>query len=200
MSIALRSASGDNHETLAYPSSPLGVTDLERSLAFYRATVSALPTRGIVGREFEHGAVAFFELSRWAEARDLAAQDDLAHDSGLTKAAARRRSRSATTWRAAEVDGGGPTGRRRRSSSPQDTFSGGYAGYFRDPSGHLWEVVVDQPAFPTGEWVSHDQSRPSEAAEGRRVEDLSDAGKAGPSLRLLSSARGMTDLRPMDKD
>ena len=40
----------------------LGVADLEQSVAFYRDGLG-LPTEGIVGREFEHGAVAFFELS-----------------------------------------------------------------------------------------------------------------------------------------
>ncbi|WP_207209478.1 VOC family protein [Frigidibacter mobilis] len=40
----------------------LGVADLDQSLAFYRDGLG-LPTDGIVGREFEHGAVAFFELS-----------------------------------------------------------------------------------------------------------------------------------------
>jgi catechol 2,3-dioxygenase-like lactoylglutathione lyase family enzyme len=35
----------------------IGVDDLERSLAFYAGL--GLPTQGIVGREFEHGAVAF---------------------------------------------------------------------------------------------------------------------------------------------
>ena len=39
----------------------LGVDDLERSLAFYREGLG-LPSNGIVGREFEYGAVAFFEL------------------------------------------------------------------------------------------------------------------------------------------
>ena len=39
----------------------LGVDDLERALAFYRDGLG-FPTRGIVGTEFEHGAVAFFEL------------------------------------------------------------------------------------------------------------------------------------------
>ena len=38
-----------------------GVNDLERAVAFYRDGLE-LPTEGIVGREFEHGAVAFFEL------------------------------------------------------------------------------------------------------------------------------------------
>lgn len=36
----------------------LGVDDLERSVAFYRDGLG-LPTEGIIGTEFEHGAVAF---------------------------------------------------------------------------------------------------------------------------------------------
>ncbi len=36
----------------------LGVEDLERSLTFYRDGLG-FPTQGIIGREFEHGAVAF---------------------------------------------------------------------------------------------------------------------------------------------
>ena len=40
----------------------LGVSDLARSLAFYRDGLG-LPTAGIIGREFEHGAVALFDLS-----------------------------------------------------------------------------------------------------------------------------------------
>ena len=39
----------------------LGVDDLERSLRFYRDGLG-LRSDGIVGKEFEHGAVAFFEL------------------------------------------------------------------------------------------------------------------------------------------
>lgn len=39
----------------------LGVDDLERSLRFYRDGLG-WPSDGIVGTEFEHGAVAFFEL------------------------------------------------------------------------------------------------------------------------------------------
>ena len=38
----------------------LGVSDLERALAFYRDGLG-FRTEGIVGREFEHGAVAFFD-------------------------------------------------------------------------------------------------------------------------------------------
>lgn len=39
----------------------LGVDDLEKSLHFYRDGLD-LPTQGIIGSEFEHGAVAFFSL------------------------------------------------------------------------------------------------------------------------------------------
>jgi uncharacterized protein len=38
----------------------LGVNDLERSLGFYRDGLG-LPTEGIVGTEFEDGAVVFFQ-------------------------------------------------------------------------------------------------------------------------------------------
>jgi uncharacterized protein len=39
----------------------LGVDDLERAVKFYRDGLG-LPTKGIIGTQFEHGAVAFFEL------------------------------------------------------------------------------------------------------------------------------------------
>jgi catechol 2,3-dioxygenase-like lactoylglutathione lyase family enzyme len=39
----------------------IGVDNLERSLTFYRDGLG-FPTRDIVGTEFEHGAVAFFDL------------------------------------------------------------------------------------------------------------------------------------------
>ncbi len=39
----------------------IGVDDLEKSLRFYRDGLG-LQTQGIVGTEFEYGAVAFFDL------------------------------------------------------------------------------------------------------------------------------------------
>jgi catechol 2,3-dioxygenase-like lactoylglutathione lyase family enzyme len=44
----------------------IGVDDLERSVRFYRDGLG-LDTEGIVGTEFEHGAVAFFT---WRADRD----------------------------------------------------------------------------------------------------------------------------------
>ena len=32
--------------------------------------------------------------------------------------------------------------------SAQDTFYGGYAGYFSDPNGHLWEVAWNPQLLP----------------------------------------------------
>lgn len=61
----------------------LGVDDLERAVIFYRDGLG-LPTEGIIGKELEHGAVAFFDLS---SALKLAVwpRDDLAWDTGLPK-------------------------------------------------------------------------------------------------------------------
>src|SRR5690349_8995135 len=59
----------------------LGVDDLERSLRFYRDGLG-LRTDGIVGTEFEHGAVAFFELEGGMKLA-LWPRASLAHDAGL---------------------------------------------------------------------------------------------------------------------
>jgi len=55
----------------------LGVDDLERSLAFYRDGLG-WTTPGIIGREFPHGAVAFFDLQAGLKFA-LFAREDLAH-------------------------------------------------------------------------------------------------------------------------
>ena len=122
----------------------LGVADLERSLAFYRDGLG-LATPGIVGREFEHGAVAFFELAGGLILA-LWPRDDLAWDAGLPR----------DGWGQGAVSIGHNVGSQRevdevieqarragaRVLKPgQDTFWGGYAGYFRDPDDHLWEVA-----------------------------------------------------------
>ena len=130
----------------------LGVADLEKSLAFYRDGLG-LPTEGIVGREFEHGAVAFFELSGGLKL-GLWAQDDIDHDTGLP-----RTQISPTSFtighnvvRREDVDDVIEQARRAGADivkPPQDTFYGGYAGYFRDPNGHLWEVVWNPANLPT---------------------------------------------------
>ena len=63
----------------------LGVENLERAVEFYRDGLG-LPTAGIVGKEFEHGAVAFFDLQSQVKLA-VWARDDLAYDTGLQKTA-----------------------------------------------------------------------------------------------------------------
>jgi uncharacterized protein len=129
----------------------IAVADLERSLAFYRDGLG-LPTDGIVGREFEHGAVAFFTLSGGLRLA-IWAQDDLAHDAGLPKSPISPTSFSIghNVTRREEVDAVMDQAARAGAQvvkAAQDTFYGGYAGYFRDPDGHLWEVVWDPANLP----------------------------------------------------
>lgn len=124
----------------------LGVADLDRSLAFYRDGLG-LPTEGIVGREFEHGAVAFFDLSGGLKLA-IWAQDDIAHDTGLPKVPI-----SSTAFtighnvsQREEVDATMAMALQAGADivkAAQDTFYGGYAGYFRDPDAHVWEVVCN---------------------------------------------------------
>jgi uncharacterized protein len=132
----------------------LGVTDLEQSLEFYRDGLG-LATEGIIGREFEHGAVAFFELSGGVKLA-IWAQDDLAHDTGLPKTPNSPTSFSIghNVVRREEVDEVMQQARGAGAEivkPPQDTFYGGYAGYFRDPNGHLWEVVWNPANIPAQE-------------------------------------------------
>lgn len=129
----------------------LAVDDLERAMDFY-ANGLGFPTKGIVGREFAHGAVVFFDLVDGVKLA-LWARDDLAHDAGVPKGP-----RSATEFslghnvrseqevdavmRRAEDAGAAIVKRAGR------TFYGGYAGYFSDPDGHLWEVVFNPALLP----------------------------------------------------
>ena len=122
----------------------LGVDDLERAVGFYRDGLG-LPTPGIVGTEFEHGAVAFFDLQAGLRLA-LFARGDLAVDAGIrpTPPSATEFSIGHNVRTRAEVDDvmRQATGAGARIIKPaQDTFWGGYAGYFTDPDGHLWEVA-----------------------------------------------------------
>ena len=127
----------------------LGVDDLERSLRFYRDGLG-LPSKGIVGREFEHGAVAFFELQAGLKLA-LWPRTSLAHDSGLALAAGQPgsfclahnlASPEAVDALMAQAERAGAT----LLKPAQATFGGGYAGYFQDPDGHLLEIAFNPNA------------------------------------------------------
>ena len=129
----------------------LGVDDLERAVGFYRDGLG-WPTEGIIGTEFEHGAVAFFDLQPGLKLA-LWAQKNIAHDSGLPATP-----RSPTSFAVAhnvsskaEVDAVMAQAKAAGATivkAPQDTFYGGYAGYFQDPEGHLWEIAFNPAMLP----------------------------------------------------
>jgi catechol 2,3-dioxygenase-like lactoylglutathione lyase family enzyme len=131
----------------------IGVDDLEESLRFYRNGLG-LETEGIVGTEFEYGTVAFFDLQAGLRLA-IWPRESIAHDSGIPVGPS-----SPTEFTLGhnvsskeEVD----TVMRQASEAgavvvknARDTFWGGYAGYFQDPNGHLWEVVWN-PAWEARE-------------------------------------------------
>ena len=127
----------------------LAVGDLELAVRFYRDGLG-WPTEGIVGREFEHGAVAFFDLENGLRLA-LWPRESLAHDSGLpaTPGSATQFCLAHNVRTREEVDAVMKQARAAGASItklPHDTFYGGYAGYFQDPDGHLWEVAYN-PGF-----------------------------------------------------
>ena len=127
----------------------LGVTDLERSVSFYRDGLG-LPTEGIIGQEFELGSVAFFDLQNGLKLA-LWPRQNIAKDTGLSDQQISATgftighnvsSREEVDAVMKEAEAAGAT----IVKPAVDTFYGGYAGYFKDPDGHLWEVVCN-PQF-----------------------------------------------------
>lgn len=129
----------------------VGVDDLERSVQFYRDGLG-LHTPGIIGQEYEHGAVAFFDLEGGLKLA-LWARDNLAHDSTLPKSppSATEFSLGHNVRTKVEVDEVMAQAKAAGATIVKpaaDTFYGGYAGYFQDPDGHLWEVVWNPQLLP----------------------------------------------------
>lgn len=129
----------------------LGVDDLQRAVTFYRDGLG-LATEGIVGTEFEHGAVAFFDLQGGLRLA-LWPRESLAHDSGLPRSAPSPTGFSIghNVGSESEVDAVMEQAARAGAKivkPAQRTFWGGYAGYFLDPDGHLWEVVFNPGFIP----------------------------------------------------
>lgn len=122
----------------------LGVEDLERALRFYRDGLG-FRTEGIVGAEFDHGAVVFIDLQAGLKLA-LWPRTSLARDSGLplTPPCPAELSLGHNVSSRDEVDAVMAKAARAGAAivkPAQITFWGGYAGYFQDPDQHLWEVV-----------------------------------------------------------
>jgi uncharacterized protein len=121
----------------------LGVFDLKRSITFYEAL-------GFRRKASKADGVGFFQagtvtLAVWPVG-------ELAKDANAAAGAAGFRG-VALAWNcrsAGEVDAAIERARNAGGSVPkpaQKTFWGGYAGYFADPDGHLWEVAYN-PHWP----------------------------------------------------
>jgi hypothetical protein len=122
----------------------LGVDNLEKSVIFYRDGLG-LQTEGIIGKEFEYGAVAFFNLQNGVRLA-LWPRKSLAHDAGIneTPASTTELSIGHNVNSQKEVDEVMTQAKKAGAKiikEAQKTFYGGYAGYFQDPDGHLWEIV-----------------------------------------------------------
>ena len=120
------------------------MNDLEKSLRFYRDGLG-LNTEGIIGTEFEHGSVAFFDLQAGLKLA-IWPRDSIARDAGIPLGTP-----SSTEFTIGhnvstktEVDAVMEQARSAGAvivKPAHDTFWGGYAGYFQDPDQHLWEVA-----------------------------------------------------------
>lgn len=128
----------------------LGVDDLDKSLKFYRDGLG-LPTQGIFGQEFEYGAVAMFDLQNGLKLA-IWPRKSIAHDAQIpqTSSSPTELTLGHNVNSKAEVDTVMAQAKMAGASivkPAQDTFWGGYAGYFQDPDGHVWEVLWNP------EWV-----------------------------------------------
>jgi hypothetical protein len=128
----------------------LGVDDLERSLKFYRKL--GLRSEGIVGKEFAHGAVAFFDLQPGLKLA-IWPRTSLSQDSGLAVnqpcptdmcLAHNVRSKEEVDAVLAEALAAGAT----LVKPAHKTFFAGYSCYFQDPDQHLWEVTWNPQIMP----------------------------------------------------
>lgn len=122
----------------------LGVKDVSRSRRFYEA----LGWRGQEAEEtvfFQAGGQAVVLWDREKLAADAGVADEGATFGG-TALAHNVRSRRQVDELMAHAKAVGAT----ISRPPRDTFYGGYAGSFRDPDGHIWEIAYN-PGFALDE-------------------------------------------------
>lgn len=124
----------------------LGVDDLERAVRFYREGLG-WPTEGIVGTEFAHGAVAFFDLQPGLRL-GLWPRASIAHDTGLPLGLASPTSLTLAhnVGSPEQVDAVMAQAQAAGAhilKPARATDWGGYAGYFQDPDQHVWEVAFN---------------------------------------------------------
>jgi uncharacterized protein len=128
----------------------LAVADLDRAHEFYRDGLG-LESRGLLGTEFvgdevnPAGAIAMFEL-QGGLILCLYPRTELAKDANVTLGPPKTgefsighavASRSEVDALLSQAEAAGAT----LTDPPHDRPWGIYSGYFRDPEGHLWEIL-----------------------------------------------------------
>lgn len=127
----------------------LGVKSLERSLAFYRdglgLPTSWTPDKGVIFFRTAGTCLALYPWDKLGEDVGGAFQNQ-PHPKfpGITLAHNVRTKEEVDAALALAQKAGGTI-----EKPAQDTFWGGYSGYFSDPDGYLWEVAWG--AFPLRE-------------------------------------------------
>lgn len=128
----------------------LGVQDLERAVSFYRDGLG-LATEGVVGTEFENGAVAFFDLNSGLKlalwpTKSIAADTGLQFQDGHMRVTIGHNVGS--RGEVDEILEAACQAGAHLVKPAAETFYGGYAAYFTDPDGHLWEIVFNPDMLP----------------------------------------------------
>jgi len=122
----------------------LGVADVGRARRFYER----LGWRGQEVEEtvfFQAGGMALVLWARGKLAGDAGIENGGAAGFGGLTLAQNVRSRAEVDGVLAEAASAGA----EITQAARETFYGGYAGYFRDPDGHAWEIAYN-PGFPLG--------------------------------------------------
>jgi uncharacterized protein len=135
----------------------LAVSDLERALAFYREGLG-FASRGIIGTEWAGdeqtpaGATVVFELAG-GPMLALYPRSELAKDANIEPQPPRPgefsigqlvSSRAEVDAALAQAEAAGAT----VTDPPHDRPWEIYSGYFRDPDGHLWEIIWNPRMAP----------------------------------------------------
>jgi catechol 2,3-dioxygenase-like lactoylglutathione lyase family enzyme len=126
----------------------LAVEDLERALAFYRAL--GLQSRGVTATKFTGdathpaGAIAMFQLDG-GRILSLYPRSELAKDVGIPPGPAQSGEFSLGQIVATREEVDALLAKAEAAGAPvtevHDRPWGIYSGYFRDPDGHLWEII-----------------------------------------------------------
>jgi uncharacterized protein len=126
----------------------LAVDDLERALAFYRAL--GFESKGIVATEYTGddthpaGAIALVHLTG-GQILSLYPRSDLAKDAGIPAGPPQSGEFSLGQIVTSRDEVDALLANAKAAGAPvtelHDRPWGIYSGYFRDPDGHLWEVI-----------------------------------------------------------